>query len=78
MPALTEPTMRVHASFLQALHEYRAEGRYGHLDPEHLEHESIFRRYLDKLRADAVLRTRRMCWTKSWPSTNSRPDRLHR
>jgi predicted acetyltransferase len=53
MAALMEPTMRVHASFLQALHEYRAEGRYGHLDPERLEPETTFRRYLDKLRADA-------------------------
>lgn len=51
--------MRVHASFLQALHEYRAEGRYGHLDPEQLEPESTFRRYLNKVRADADPRTHR-------------------
>jgi predicted acetyltransferase len=59
MPVLTEPTMRVHASFLQTLHEYRAEGRHGHLDPEYLEPETTFRRYLDKLRADADPRTHR-------------------
>jgi hypothetical protein len=46
--------MRVHASFLQALHEYRAEGRHGHLDPEYLEPETTFRRYLDKLRPTPI------------------------
>jgi len=33
MPVLTEPTPRVHASFVEAIREYREEGRYSRLEP---------------------------------------------
>jgi predicted acetyltransferase len=59
VPTLIEPTMRVHASFLQALGEYHAEGRYEHLDPGRLAHAARFRRYLDELRAAADADTHR-------------------
>jgi hypothetical protein len=36
MSVLTEPTPRVHASFLAALREYHAEGAYTRLDPADL------------------------------------------
>jgi hypothetical protein len=36
MPVLTEPDARVHASFVEAVREYRAEGRYARLDPADL------------------------------------------
>ena len=52
-PTLTEPTPRVHASFVEAVREYRAEGRYRRLDPAQLADPDQFRRYLDLLRADA-------------------------
>lgn len=51
--------MRVHASFLRALREYRAEGRYERLDPGRLTNADGFRRYLDELRADADPRAHR-------------------
>jgi predicted acetyltransferase len=51
--------MRVHASFVQALGEYHAEGRYEHLDPGRLAHAARFRRYLDELRAAADADTHR-------------------
>jgi hypothetical protein len=35
-PALAEPTPHVHASFVEAVREYRAEGRYRRLDPAQL------------------------------------------
>jgi predicted acetyltransferase len=60
-PALAEPTPRVHASFVEAVREYRAEGRYARLDPVQLADTDQFRRYLDRLRADTrpgVLRYR--------------------
>jgi len=53
MAALTEPTGRVHASFVEAVREYRAEGRYSRLDPAELESTRQFQHYLDLLRADA-------------------------
>jgi predicted acetyltransferase len=43
----------VHASFVEAVREYRAEGRYRRLDPARLADTDQFRRYLDRLRADA-------------------------
>jgi len=33
MPVLTEPTPHVHASFVEAIREYREEGRYSRLEP---------------------------------------------
>ena len=54
MPVLTEPTPRVHASFLGALREYRAEGAYTRLDPADLADADRFRRFLDQLRAQAL------------------------
>ena len=60
-PALAEPTPHVHASFVEAVREYRAEGRYRRLDPARLADAEQFRRYLDRLRADGrpgVLRYR--------------------
>ena len=53
MPALTEPTARVHASFVEAVREFCAEGRYSRLDPAELADAEQFRRYLDRLRVDA-------------------------
>ena len=61
MPVLTEPTPRVHASFVEAVREYRAEGRYSRLDPAMLAESDQFERFLDRLRADAspgILRRR--------------------
>jgi predicted acetyltransferase len=52
-PTLTEPTPCVHASFVEAVREYQAEGRYRRLDPAQLADPDQFRRYLDRLRADA-------------------------
>jgi len=52
-PALAEPTAQVHASFVEAVREYRAEGRYSRLDPAALADADQFQRYLDRLRADA-------------------------
>jgi len=52
---LAEPTPHVHASFVEAVREYRAEGRYSRLDPVQLANPDQFRRYLDRLRADARL-----------------------
>jgi predicted acetyltransferase len=52
---LAEPTPHVHASFVEAVREYRAEGRYSRLDPVQLADADQFRRYLDRLRADARL-----------------------
>lgn len=57
MPELTEPTMCVHASFLEALHEYHAEGRRKELDARLLVDADDFQSYLDWLRADADPRT---------------------
>ena len=60
-PTLAEPAPHVHASFVEAVREYRAEGRYSRLDPVQLADADQFRRYLDRLRADArrsVLRHR--------------------
>ena len=60
-PTLAEPTPHVHASFVEAVREYRAEGRYRRLDPAQLADADQFRRYLDRLRAEArpgVLRHR--------------------
>lgn len=60
-PTLAEPTPHVHASFVEAVREYRAEGRYRRLDPARLADAEQFRRYLDRLRADGrpgVLRYR--------------------
>jgi predicted acetyltransferase len=54
-PTLAEPTPHVHASFVEAVREYRAEGRYSRLDPVQLADADQFRRYLDRLRADARL-----------------------
>ena len=45
-PTLAEPTPRVHASFVEAVREYRAEGRYRRLDPARLADTDQFRRYL--------------------------------
>ena len=61
MPVLTEPNPRVHASFVEAIREYREEGRYSRLEPAMLASQDQFGRYLDLLRADArpgVLRQR--------------------
>jgi predicted acetyltransferase len=52
---LAEPTPHVHASFVEAVREYRAEGRYSRLDPVQLADADQFQRYLDRLRADARL-----------------------
>jgi predicted acetyltransferase len=63
MPALTEPTTRVHASFLEAVREYRAEGSYSRLDPAELADPACFRHYLGQVRAYAhpgLLRRRRV------------------
>ena len=60
-PTLAEPAPRVHASFVEAVREYRAEGRYTRLDPVQLADANQFRRYLDQVRADTrpgVLRHR--------------------
>ena len=51
-PTLAEPTPRVHASFVEAVREYRAEGRYTRLDPVQLADADQFRRYLDRVRAE--------------------------
>jgi predicted acetyltransferase len=70
MPVLTEPTPRVHASFVEAIREYREEGRYSRLEPAMLAGPDQFGRYLDLLRADArpgVLRRRyRVPQTSLW------------
>ena len=70
MSVLTEPTPRVHASFVEAIREYREEGRYSRLEPEMLAGQDQFGRYLDLLRADArpgVLRRRyRVPQTNLW------------
>src|ERR1700729_4000553 len=60
-PVLAEPPPHVHASFVEAVREYRAEGRYSRLDPVQLADADQFRRYLDRVRAEArpgVLRYR--------------------
>jgi predicted acetyltransferase len=60
----------VHASFVEAIREYREEGRYSRLEPEMLAGQDQFGRYLDLLRADArpgVLRRRyRVPQTNLW------------
>ena len=70
MPVLTEPNPRVHASFVEAIREYREEGRYSRLEPAMLAGPDQFGRYLDLLRADArpgVLRRRyRVPQTNLW------------
>ena len=70
MPVLTEPTPRVHASFVEAIREFREEGRYSRLEPEMLAGQDQFGHYLDLLRADArpgVLRRRyRVPQTNLW------------
>ena len=70
MPVLTEPTPRVHASFLAALREYRAEGAYPGLDPAEIASADGFQRYLDRLRAQAdpgsPRRHRRVLQTSLW------------
>ena len=53
MPVLTEPTSRVHASFVEAIREYHAEGAYTRLDPSDLADPERFRRFLDQLRVSA-------------------------
>jgi len=53
MPTLTAPTLRVRSSFLAALAEYHAEGRYRQLDPALLAAFGEFDRYLDELSAAA-------------------------
>ena len=68
--AAAAPTARVHDSFVEAIREYRAEGRYPRLDPADLADADQFRRYLDRLRADArpgLLRRRyRVPQTNLW------------
>jgi predicted acetyltransferase len=59
MPELIEPAMRVHSSFLRALHEYHAEGRYTDLGLGQVEDADSFQRYVDALRAQADSRTPR-------------------
>jgi len=70
MPVLTEPDVRVHASFVEAVREYRAEGRYTRLDPAALADAVPFRHHLDRLRADAhsgpVRRLHRVARTNLW------------
>jgi predicted acetyltransferase len=70
MPVLTEPDARVHASFVEAVREYRAEGRYTRLDPAALADADQFRHHLDRLRADArpgpVRRLHRVPQTNQW------------
>jgi predicted acetyltransferase len=70
MPVLTEPTPRVHASFLAALREYRSEGAYTRLDPAEVASTDGFRHYLDRLRAQAdpgfLRRLRRVPQTNLW------------
>jgi len=69
-PTLAEPAPHVHASFVEAVREYRAEGRYSRLDPAGLEDAGQFQDYLDLLRADAhrgLLRRRyRVAQTMLW------------
>jgi predicted acetyltransferase len=70
MPVLTEPDARVHASFVEAVREYRAEGRYRRLDPADLADPDRFLRHLDRLRADAhsgpLRRLHRVAQTNLW------------
>jgi predicted acetyltransferase len=70
MPVLTQPDPRVHASFVAAVREYRAEGRYQWLDPADLADPGQFGRYLDRLRADArpgpLRRWYRVAQTNLW------------
>jgi len=70
MPVLTEPDVRVHASFVEAVREYRTEGGYRSLDPADLAGPDQFLRYLDRLRADAhpgpLRRLRRVAQTNLW------------
>jgi predicted acetyltransferase len=70
MPVLTEPTPRVHTSFLAALREYHAEGAYTRLDPADLADAERFQRFLEPLRSqDApgfLRRRRRVPQTRLW------------
>ena len=69
MPVLTEPTPRVHTSFLAALREYHAEGAYTRLDPADLADAELFQRFLEQLRsqdAPGFLRRRRVPQTRLW------------
>jgi len=70
MPVLTEPTPRVHTSFLAALREYHAEGAYTRLDPADLADAELFQRFLEQLRSqDApgfLRRRRRVPQTRLW------------
>jgi len=54
VPALVRPTLRVHASFLEALAEFHAEGGHLELDEALLSDPQVFRRYVRDLRAAAL------------------------
>ena len=53
MPDLLKPTRRVRESFVQALGEFRAEGRHSDLDPVALAEPEAFGRYVEDLLARA-------------------------
>lgn len=50
VPQLVSPTTRVHASFLVALDEYGAEGRYPDMHDLRLEEPAAFTAYVESLR----------------------------
>ena len=54
MPQLLPPTTAVHASFLAALEEYQAEGRYQDLDEALLRDAAAFAQYVAQLCAQAL------------------------
>lgn len=53
MPELVAPNVSVHASFVEALIEYHADGRYLDLDPAALRRAPAFGQYAERLRARA-------------------------
>ena len=68
MPDLAPPSIACHRSFLEAVQEFRAEGRLIDVDPLLLAGPDGFRRYVEHLRAEALPETPRPAgWV---PATN--------
>jgi predicted acetyltransferase len=66
MARLSWPTVQVHASYLAAVDEYRAEGGYPDFDDLDLDTSAAFARYVDQLRRDPVGQPRLPAMTLLW------------
>lgn len=66
MARLSQPTVRVRASYLAAVEEYRAEGGYLDFDGLDINTSAAFARYVDQLRRDPVGQPRLPAMTLLW------------